>query len=176
MRGLSFPGARARALSPRPCPTLTQPTPRRSPAPQFFKSRLDGVLAYASFVFGNETEAAAWAETHNLAAGASIEAIACAISTQPFLGAGERTVVITQGAKPTVVAKGGVVVHTVAVEPVAAIVDTNGAGDAFVGGFLAAVAKGKSLDLAAKVGNWAASVVIQRSGCCFDAALKCPLL
>lgn len=48
--------------------------------------------------------------------------------------------------------------------PKAKLVDTNGAGDAFVGGFLAEVVLGKSIEQAVKSGNYAASVVIQRSG------------
>ncbi len=134
------------------------------------------MFANASFVFGNETEAEAWGATHEQPAGASISDIAIAMSSQPFTGTGPRTVVITQGAKPTLIAQGGALLHTVEVPPVENIVDTNGAGDAFVGGFLAALSKGKPLDVCANIGNWAASVVIQRSGCCFDASLKCPLM
>ena len=44
------------------------------------------------------------------------------------------------------------------------LVDTNGAGDAFVGGFLAKIVLGQSLEEAVKAGNYAASAVIQRSG------------
>ena len=45
------------------------------------------------------------------------------------------------------------------------IVDTNGAGDAFVGGFLAQMAKGEGLDARVRCGIWAATTIIQRSGC-----------
>ena len=45
--------------------------------------------------------------------------------------------------------------------------DTNGAGDAFVGGFLAAVGLGKSLEEAVKIGNYTASEIIKRHGCNF---------
>eukprot|EP00435_Cladocopium_sp_Y103_P062631 s1117_g24.t1 len=44
------------------------------------------------------------------------------------------------------------------------LVDTNGAGDAFVGGFLAALAKGKDMEACCKAGTYSASVVIQHSG------------
>ena len=47
------------------------------------------------------------------------------------------------------------------------IVDTNGAGDAFVGGFLAQLAKNKSIEDCVKCGIWAATEIIQRSGCTF---------
>ena len=44
------------------------------------------------------------------------------------------------------------------------LVDTNGAGDAYVGGFLAQLVRGKELTECIRAGNYAASVVIQRSG------------
>ena len=44
------------------------------------------------------------------------------------------------------------------------IVDTNGAGDSFAGGFLSQFMKGKSLDKCMKAGHWAASVIIKRRG------------
>jgi len=45
------------------------------------------------------------------------------------------------------------------------IVDTNGAGDAFAGGFLSKYMPGKPLDECMKAGHWAAAVIIQRRGC-----------
>ena len=52
------------------------------------------------------------------------------------------------------------------------IVDTNGAGDAFVGGFLAQLAKGKSTKEAIQCGLWAATEIIQVSGGTCDPAKK----
>lgn len=43
----------------------------------------------------------------------------------------------------------------------------NGAGDAFVGGFLSQYVKGQSLEKAIDCGIWSSSLVIQRSGCTF---------
>ena len=48
------------------------------------------------------------------------------------------------------------------------IVDTNGAGDSFVGAFLAAIVQGKSVVEAVKAGNQLAGVVITKSGCTFE--------
>jgi adenosine kinase len=48
-------------------------------------------------------------------------------------------------------------------------VDTNGAGDAFVGGFLSQLVAGKDTAECVRAGNYAANVVIQRSGCTFPA-------
>jgi adenosine kinase len=47
------------------------------------------------------------------------------------------------------------------------LVDTNGAGDAFVGGFLSQLLLGKGLDECVRAAHFAARVVIQRSGCTF---------
>jgi adenosine kinase len=45
------------------------------------------------------------------------------------------------------------------------IVDTNGCGDSFVGGFLSQYIQGKSLTSCAKAGNYASSVIIRNIGC-----------
>lgn len=83
-------------------------------------------------------------------------------------GARGRTVVITQGAGNTVVAAGGHVrLFPVIVLPKEKLVDTNGAGDAFVGGFLSQLVAGKAVDECVRAGNYAANVIIQRSGCTF---------
>lgn len=48
------------------------------------------------------------------------------------------------------------------------IIDTNGAGDAFVGGFLSQLLQGKSLEKCIECGIWTAGHVLQHSGCSFD--------
>jgi len=45
------------------------------------------------------------------------------------------------------------------------IVDTNGAGDAFAGGFLSKFMQKKPLDECVMAGHWAASIIIQKRGC-----------
>jgi adenosine kinase len=76
-----------------------------------------------------------------------------------------RIVVFTQGSDETVVAT-GTKVQTFSILPVATeqIVDTTGAGDAFVGGFLSQLAQGASLEQSIAAAHYVASVVIQRSG------------
>ena len=141
----------------------------------FFKDQMHAVLPYTDFVFGNESEAAAYGEA-NGAPGASVQAVALAIAALPkATGTRARVVIITQGADATVIAQDGAV-RTVGVPKLApeAIVDTNGAGDAFVGGFLAHYAKGASIDNAVTAGHWAAAHVLGQSGCKFDASAKYP--
>ena len=128
-------------------------------------------------MFGNESEAAAWGAANGME-GASVTAVAEAIAALPKKGSASRTVVITQGSTETVVASTNAATFTVPVVSIndEKIVDTNGAGDAFVGGFIAAHAAGKTLNESCEVGHWAAGVVIGHSGCAFDATLKCPFL
>jgi adenosine kinase len=83
-------------------------------------------------------------------------------------GSRGRTVVFTQGADATVVATAeGVTEYAVIPLEKKDLVDTNGAGDAFVGGFLSQLVVGKDVAACCKAGNYAANVIIQRSGCTF---------
>lgn len=139
--------------------------------PMFFKDQMASVLPYADFVFGNESEAQAYAEANGFPT-ATIDEIAAKIAALPKVNAGRpRVVVITQGSERTVIARQGV--EAIEHVPVPAldsnlIVDTNGAGDAFVGGFLACLAKGASLTDAANAGHWSAQHILQKSGCVFS--------
>ena len=47
------------------------------------------------------------------------------------------------------------------------IIDTNGAGDGFAGGFLSRFVQGKSINECVSAGHWAAGIVIQARGCQF---------
>lgn len=49
------------------------------------------------------------------------------------------------------------------------IIDTNGAGDAFVAGFMAQFMQDKPLENCLKCGVWAAQQIIKHIGCTFDA-------
>lgn len=133
---------------------------------QFFKDQMMSVLPYTDIVFGNETEAATYAEVHNLDT-KDVREIAKSIARLPKEnGAKSRMVIITQGADPVVCVKDGEVLEFAAEKlPADKIVDTNGAGDAFVGGFLAQYVQNKSLEVSVKCGIWAATHIIQRSGC-----------
>lgn len=137
--------------------------------PPFKKVLLDSI-PYVDFLFGNETEAATFAETEGWAT-KDIGEIALKLSRFPKVnGSRGRTVVITQGSQPTIVAVDGKVrQYPIAKLPSEAIVDTNGAGDAFVGGFLSQIILGKGVEEGARAGNYAASTIIQRSGCSFPA-------
>ncbi|CAB3387752.1 Hypothetical predicted protein [Cloeon dipterum] len=134
---------------------------------QFFLEPLKSGLPYVDILFGNESEALAFSEANDLGT-KDIKEIALKIAALPKLGPKSRIAVITQGHDPVLVAQDGNV-KEYPVPPLTAdkIVDTNGAGDAFVGGFLSQLVQGKPIETCIKCGNWAASHIIQRSGCSF---------
>merc|ERR1719222_564960 len=111
-----------------------------------FRAVLEMLLPATDFLFGNETEARAYAEAVGWES-TDVEFIATRLSLVPMKGnKPPRKVVITQGCDPTVVAiRGNVTKYPVVPLPKEKLVDTNGAGDAFVGGFLAALVKGQDV-------------------------------
>lgn len=77
-----------------------------------------------------------------------------------------KLVVVTQGPSPLLYTKGRCIFE----RPVAplrpcTIVDTTGAGDSFVGGFLAAAASGEDLETCLDCGVWAAQQLLREKGC-----------
>lgn len=126
------------------------------------------IMPYIDVLFGNEMEAALFGKLRGLPCD-GLEDIARATALLPKLNPKRpRTVVFTGGRRPTVVARGSeVTVFPVeAIDP-ALIQDTNGCGDAFVGGFLAQLVQGHSLEESLRCGNYCAKVVIQHWGCAF---------
>merc|ERR1711879_708713 len=125
-----------------------------------FKAVFTQTLPYVDFLFGNETEAQTWADTEGWGT-RDVEFIATRLSLIPGAKARKRTVVITQGCDDAIICINGQVTrHPVIVLPKEKLVDTNGAGDSYVGGFLAGLVKGLPLDQCAKAGAYAASVIV----------------
>ncbi|KAJ6217446.1 hypothetical protein RDWZM_008603 [Blomia tropicalis] len=126
------------------------------------------LLPYVDLLFGNETEAQAFADVKgwkNCNVASIAQRLADLEHKRP------RTVVITQGSEDILVAFTNrpsdfrrFKVRALKAEE---IVDTNGAGDSFVGGFLAYKALGKSLDECIDAGIYAAHQIIRMSGCAF---------
>jgi adenosine kinase len=134
----------------------------------FFGQQLSRVLSYCDFVFGTNEEATAWASATGQEDTTDIPAIARAIAALPKANSSRpRVVVITQGAHPTILASsndtGKVRTFEVTPIPKEEIVDTNGAGDAFAGGFLGAYVAGKDLDEAVLVGHKLAAMCVKQA-------------
>ncbi|KAF7302893.1 hypothetical protein MKEN_01251600 [Mycena kentingensis (nom. inval.)] len=136
--------------------------------PQFFGAQLQQIMPFVDILIGNEAEAEAWASANGLPDPKDIPAIAKAIAALPKSNASRpRVVVITQGALSTVLVSSAEPeeVKTYAVHELKdEIVDTNGAGDAFAGGFLGAYVAGKTLDECVEAGHKMGSMCVQLVG------------
>eukprot|EP00727_Mastigamoeba_balamuthi_P007930 m51a1_g3758 adenosine kinase, putative (349) ;mRNA; r:106943-108200 len=142
---------------------------------QFFWERMEQVLPYVTHVFCNETEAATIAPRLGVAADdlpAIARALAAFKTAAPSI---HRTVVITNGPRAAVACRdGAVTTHEPEDIPRSEIVDTNGAGDSFVGGFLAAMIKGNGSDIAKcmAAGNYCAGQCLRHASCKFSGLPK----
>ena len=124
------------------------------------------ILPYIDILFGNEKEAETFCKLQGLKAN-DVTEMALETSKLPKRNARRgRIVIFTQGRDPTVMAADGkVTIHPIAAVDKSLIKDTNGCGDAFVGGFLSQVVQGKSVIKAIQCGHYAAREVIQQWGC-----------
>ena len=138
--------------------------------PAFFSEPLLAAIAVSDYVFGNESEAEAFAAQQKLEK-TDAATVALYISALPKADGRKRICVITQGSGATVVAAEGVV-STFEVPALSKelIVDANGAGDAFVGGFLAQIARGLDIAAAVKAGHYCARTILQVSGTALPAS------
>lgn len=135
--------------------------------PQFFKDVVDASAPYWDYIIGNETEAAAYAESHNLPSKEPKDVVTHLANLPKENGKRKRVAIVTQGTEPTLVAVQGE--EGVKEFPVHAIDkdhinDCNGAGDAFAGGLLAGIVQGKSLETSIDMGQWLARLSIQELG------------
>eukprot|EP01071_Lankesteria_metandrocarpae_P003996 Lankesteria_metandrocarpae@DN3315_c0_g1_i1.p1 len=145
------------------------------------------VFYYADYVFGNDEEWILFAKMKNFGTTNIIE-IAKLAAKLPKANVLPRVIIITQGSEATVAVhqdhdtperpgefhhfsellEPEVAMYEVIALSESEIVDTNAAGDAFVGGFLHGLSTGGSLKAAVLYGHYAAAHVIKRSGCTFD--------
>lgn len=131
---------------------------------QFFKDPMLAALPHVDIIFGNESEAEAFGQANALE-DATPKGVCIALAAMPKEGKGNRIAVITQGSGDTLVCQDGVfTAYPVPALAADQIVDANGAGDAFVGGFLATLSQGKAIAEAVKVGHYAAATILGVSG------------
>ncbi|KAH0481803.1 MAG: uncharacterized protein KVP18_003163 [Porospora cf. gigantea A] len=158
---------------------------------EHFKDQMLEVLPFMDYIFGNESEWAHFARIHAEALGnvdpANLQEVARRVAQLPKVNtARSRVVVVTQGSDETIVASKwftseaivvcdnkrrlkSTTLYQVSTFPVvpldpSMIVDTNGAGDAFVGGFLAGLVQDKALPDCVALAHYAARHIVQRSG------------
>lgn len=135
----------------------------------FFKDQLTMSLSYSDVVFCNESEASTWAEHFGFKdIKDDLKQVAQKLAAFESKRDRSRLVVITQGCDPTIICQDGNI-QEFKIEKLKdeEIVDTNGAGDAFVAGFLCGLVYGKELSESVKYGNFVASTIIKMPGCTF---------
>ncbi|XP_063968817.1 uncharacterized protein LOC129282212 isoform X1 [Lytechinus pictus] len=125
---------------------------------------LKQIIECAQYVFGNEAElqayakASGWQDTE--------ESVMTKMSKLPSKSwTSPRHVIITHGSQPTLWCHGKTV-QSFEVPRISEdkIVDTCGAGDAFVGGFLSQLAQDKTIEEGIRCGHYAAGLSIQQRG------------
>lgn len=160
---------------------------------EFFKQPMMNAFPYVDIIFGNETEAETFSKSNNLGTMDRKEIALKMAKMDKINDKKKRIVIITQGADSVILAKDDVILEFPATSlPEEKIVDTNGAGDSFVGGekkriimicnilfillilnndisgFLSQYVQGKSIETCIKCGIWAATIIVQRSGCTYE--------
>ncbi|CAI2177294.1 16981_t:CDS:2 [Funneliformis geosporum] len=120
-----------------------------------FKKSMNEIAPYWDMIIGNETEAEAFATSEGWET-KDLKEIAKKMAQLPKVNKKrQRIVVITHGEKSTIVAEqdGGIKEYPIINIDKKDIVDTNGAGDAFVGGFLSQYVQGKPIDECISAGH-----------------------
>jgi len=138
-----------------------------------FKDSWAQVMPCIDVIFGNRVDFMAYASSQGWDCG-DISNIAMRVAILPKHNASrKRIVVLTHGAEPTIVATThGITEYVTPWVPSEAIVDLNGAGDAFAGGFLAAMLVEASIDDCVKAAQYAAMEVVKQKGCTFPSESK----
>jgi ribokinase len=131
-------------------PTILNPAPAQ-PLP-------DALLELTEYLIPNESEAA-------LLTGLPVESIEQAErAARSLLSRGARNVIVTLGAQGALICSGLAAAELVPAFVVGPVVETTGAGDAFCGGFAAALSEGVPLRDAVRFGCATAGVSVTRAG------------
>uniref|UniRef100_A0A5F4VTG7 Adenosine kinase n=1 Tax=Callithrix jacchus TaxID=9483 RepID=A0A5F4VTG7_CALJA len=136
---------------------------------QLYKESLMKVMPFVDILFGNETVSYLSFFKRIQGFTKDIKDIAKKTQALPKVNSKrQRIVIFTQGRDDTIMAtESEVTAFAVLDQDQKEIIDTNGAGDAFVGGFLSQLVSDKPLTECIRAGHYAASVIIRRTGCTF---------
>lgn len=135
--------------------------------PRLHFEKFERILPYCDMVFGNDADAIAWGSAAGLPATTTPEAIARHMAALPKVNdARERLVILTRGPNSSILVVGKQPVQTFPVAPIpdGEIIDTNGAGDAFAGGFLAAHILGRDLETCMLIGHRMGAMSVRHVG------------
>lgn len=133
---------------------------------QFFKDPLMEAFPYIDILFGNESEALAFSSEQKFET-EDLKEIGKKMQNLPKLNKNrKRVVILTQGHDPVLLFENDTITEFPIVHlEESEMVDTNGAGDAFVGGFISQFIQHKSYSECIRYGIAAARAIIKRSGC-----------
>ena len=141
---------------------------------QFELQNVLKALEHADYVFANEDEAAAFGTSQGMEGAPLTEVAKLMAKWKKSNTKRPRVAIVTHGAKPVIVCQQihgteEVTLDEYPIEPLEKhqIVDTNGAGDSFVGAFMSQLYQGKDLATCVKAGIYLSREVVQRSGCMF---------
>lgn len=134
----------------------------------FFWQRMAALLPHTDLIVANEEEAKALGRRLGLSS-ATLPELAAQVAALPKEnGSRGRTVIFTQGPAATIVCRDGRVHEFKPIVcPRDRLVDTNGAGDSFVGGFLSGLVRRATLEECINAAHYCAYECIQQSGCAF---------
>ncbi|KAJ7597916.1 Ribokinase-like protein [Mycena floridula] len=137
--------------------------------PQFFNEQVQKIIPHCDVIIANESEGEAWASANGIPNPKDLAAVAKAIAILPKSNPSRpRVVILTCGAESTVVVSSDkpddAKTYPVVALSNAEIIDTNGAGDAFAGGFLGAHVAGKTLDECIEAGHKLGRMCVQQVG------------
>eukprot|EP01064_Diplonema_japonicum_P013338 TRINITY_DN2087_c6_g1_i1.p1 TRINITY_DN2087_c6_g1~~TRINITY_DN2087_c6_g1_i1.p1 ORF type:complete len:375 (+),score=45.08 TRINITY_DN2087_c6_g1_i1:51-1127(+) len=134
-----------------------------------FKDSWDAIMPFVDYLFGNKTDALAYCSAQGWeTTGDHLEIAMRLVKSEKVNKKRGRVVIITHGSDPTVAAsEDGIVEYETPLLPPESIVDLNGAGDAFVGGFLSQLSRHSTLSECVRAGQYSASTIIRNHGCTF---------
>jgi len=129
------------------------------------KPQLDEILPYTDIIIGNKHEALAYAETHNWDT-TDIFEIGKRLQELPKENMRPRIVLIVDSVCPVLCFQSNdrILEYPVPKIDTSAIVDNNGCGDAFVGGFLSQLVQHMPLDYCIRTGIFASQQVLRIVG------------
>ncbi|RIA81421.1 Ribokinase-like protein [Glomus cerebriforme] len=135
-----------------------------------FKHRIDEISPYWDLIFGNESEALAFAKMSNWDTEDIFEVVKKIAQLPKYSTNFIRMAVITRDEKSTIYANQNGVVKEYPIIPVKKndLVDVTGAGDSFVGGFLSQFIQGKNIDECIMAGHRLANYIVRQVGTRYD--------
>eukprot|EP01062_Namystynia_karyoxenos_P084388 TRINITY_DN9916_c0_g1_i1.p1 TRINITY_DN9916_c0_g1~~TRINITY_DN9916_c0_g1_i1.p1 ORF type:complete len:392 (+),score=105.96 TRINITY_DN9916_c0_g1_i1:86-1177(+) len=134
-----------------------------------FRETWEMIMPYIDYLFGNKNDVMAYAAAQGWETDGDHIDVAVRLARLPKVNRKRgRVVVATHGGDPTAVAtEDGVTEYETPPLCPEDIVDLNGAGDAFVGGFLSQLAQKRPMRDCIRGGQYAAQVIIRNHGCTF---------